>query len=209
MDEFSFYFTEEYARYDILNMLIKKYGFKTYLEIGVAEGDTFRQIVCEEKTSVDPLQRGATTCQMTSDEFFASLPPDRKFDIIFVDGLHIYEQCYTDIENSVRHLSDNGFVLCHDMNPINKWVCRRFPAEGETGPWTGDVYKAFVKFRCNYLNYSCCLLYDCDWGVGVIRKGIGRKIICDADNLAYDDFANNKNYLMNCISVYDFVKHFC
>ena len=209
MDEYFLHYAKEYQRFDILNMLIRKHNFKKYLEIGVAEGLTFSKIECEHKISVDPLQVGYTTYQMVSDDFFESLDENEKFDIIFVDGLHEYEQCYRDLENSIMHLEDNGFLLCHDMNPYNKWLARTEIHEGEIGAWNGDVYRSFIKFRQNHLDCCCCLLYDCDWGVGVIKKGIGQNIVCDVDNLTYEDFANNKNYLMNCVSVHDFIKCFC
>lgn len=38
MNRFDLYYTKEYMRYDILNMLIKKYDFKKYLEVGVEYG---------------------------------------------------------------------------------------------------------------------------------------------------------------------------
>lgn len=110
---------------------------------------------------------------MYSDDFFANLDKDDKFDIIFVDGLYKYEQCYRDLENSIKHLEDNGFLLCHDMNPYNRWLARPELVNGEIGPWNGDVYKSFIKFRQNHFDYCCCMLYDCDWEIGVIKKGIG------------------------------------
>lgn len=199
-------------RYDIVNMLIKRYGFKNYLEIGVAYGDMFNNIECENKTSVDPEQHGYTTYQMTSDEFFEQLDENEKFDIIFIDGLHTYEQCYKDIENAAKHLSDNGFILCHDMNPTVEFYARPYEvysAETEVSWWTGDVYKSFIKFRQNHLDYSCCLLYNCDWGIGVIKRGIGQYVYCNIDTMTFDEFTHNKNYLMNCIKVEDFIKTFC
>lgn len=70
MNRFDLYYTKEYMRYDILNMLIKKYDFKKYLEVGVEYGQTFSRIECDFKISVDPLQNGYTTYQMYSDDFF-------------------------------------------------------------------------------------------------------------------------------------------
>lgn len=206
---FDLFFRRDLHRYDIINKIIEKYNFKKYLEIGVNTGETFVKVNCSYKVSVDPEQYGYTTCQMTSDEYFEKLDKNEKFDLIFVDGLHTYEQCYKDLENSIKHLSDDGFIVCHDMNPPSS-----SHAKSEYNPyalidWNGDVYKAFIKFRKNHLNYSSCMLYDCDWGIGVITKGIGQAIQCDTDNMSYDDFANNKMYLMNCIKSDDFIKNFC
>lgn len=199
---------EELFRYDIVNMLIRKNNYKKYLEIGVWYGEMFVEIECENKVSVDPDQYGYTTHQMTSDEFFDSIDKDEKFDIIFIDGLHEYKQCYKDIENAINHLSDNGIILCHDMNPTEEWHTGP-TAAFEGAPWTGNVYKSFIKFRQNHLDCSCCLLYDCDWGIGVIKKGIGQYVCCNVDTMTFDEFSYNKNYLMNCIRVEDFVKAFC
>ena len=65
----------------------------TYLEIGVAEGDTFRSVNVADRTGVDPKFGfdalnlvGETTSlhEVTSDLYFRTLPPDKVFD----PGLH-------------------------------------------------------------------------------------------------------------------------
>lgn len=206
MDEFVKHFIPGLYRYDIINQLISKHGFKTYLEIGIEHGTCFSNIVCENKTGVDPDPRSAATVFMTSDEFFASLAEDTKFDIIFIDGLHQYEQCYRDIVNATKHLNDGGFILCHDMNPLDKLAAT---SNYHGGVWNGNVWRSFVKFRQDYQNYSSCLLYDLDWGVGVITKGIGQSIIVDVDKLTFEDWQNNKQYLMNCMKTEDFLRAFC
>ena len=211
------FFRNDIIRTDIINSLIKKHGFKSYLEIGVFDGSNFDSIECESKTSVDPEQWGSTTHVMTSDEFFAAISNDQKWDIIFIDGLHEYHQCYRDIINSTKYLNPGGFIICHDMNPLQK--CNvisydEYKAITDSGlynsySWNGDVYKAFIKFRKEHVDWSTCMLYDCDWGIGVITKGIGQKIECDVDNLTFDEFTLNKGYLMNCIPVDEFLNLFC
>ena len=42
------------SRSDVINYFIKQRNYKTYLEIGVREGDNFVNIVCTEKIGVDP-----------------------------------------------------------------------------------------------------------------------------------------------------------
>ena len=42
---------------------------------------------------------------------------DKKFDIIFIDGLHHYEQVIVDINNALSVLNDNGHILVHDCLP--------------------------------------------------------------------------------------------
>ena len=108
-------------RYDLINKLIKENNFKDYLEIGVCDPRTCFDIVeCENKDSVDPgieFEENPVDYKMTSDEFFDWLDnnnPNRKYDVIFIDGLHLSWQVKNDIENSLRYLSDNGYIILHD-----------------------------------------------------------------------------------------------
>lgn len=203
-------FRDDIYRYDIINLLIQRYGFGRYLEIGVNTGDTFSKIQCPEKTSVDPIQLGFTTHVMTSDEFFNQLPTHTVYDIIFIDGMHEYHQCYNDIINATKHLSPGGFILCHDMNPPAEWHTRPFDEfVVDQKLWNGDVYKSFVKFRMEHPNYSSCMLHDRDWGVGVITRGIGQHIPAfNVDDMCFADWCHNKNMLMNCIGTQTFIEKF-
>src|SRR5690554_871976 len=109
----------------IINYLIERYEFESYLEIGVFKPEwNFLQIECEEKTAVDPDPRleddeiyYGDIREMSSDEFFESLDEDQKYDIIFIDGLHHADQVLKDINNSLKHLNENGVIVCHDMLP--------------------------------------------------------------------------------------------
>ena len=123
------------TRIDVINTLIKKYGYTTYLEIGVrVHADCFDQIIAPMKTSVDPGYENATEkydYKMESDEFFASLkagrtkfPTDMKWDCIFIDGLHLAEQVERDVINSLNHLADGGTIFMHDCSPPSEMVAR-------------------------------------------------------------------------------------
>ncbi len=74
-------------RYELINYLIKKYGYKRYLEIGIDNpSNCYARIECQSKTSVDPF-KGKSGCghfRMTSNQFFEENICD--FDIIFVDS---------------------------------------------------------------------------------------------------------------------------
>ena len=49
---------------------------------------------------------------MTSDEYFLKIKDTGiKFDIIFIDGLHLDYQVNLDLKNSLKHLSENGFIV--------------------------------------------------------------------------------------------------
>ena len=100
-------------RTDIINRLIEKHKYKSYLEIGIGDAVNYRLINCENKSNVDPCfdnyDSQATAMvinRCTSDEFFSK--NTEKFDIIFIDGLHEYEQVYRDIINSLNALQQNA-----------------------------------------------------------------------------------------------------
>lgn len=56
---------------------------------------------------------------MNSDNFFKKYPT-KKYDIIFIDGLHESEQVSKDIHNSVNALNERGVIIIHDYNPETK-----------------------------------------------------------------------------------------
>lgn len=48
-----------------------------------------------------------------SDNYFASI--DKKFDAIFIDGDHSYEQVKRDSENAFKCIKPNGIIIWHDV----------------------------------------------------------------------------------------------
>ena len=97
-------------RTDIINFLIKKFDYKTYLEIGVSNTNlNFNHIEIPYKVGVDP-DKSVYGIQhnLTSDEFFTL--NNQKFDIIFIDGMHEFHQVYRDTQNSLNILNDGGIM---------------------------------------------------------------------------------------------------
>jgi hypothetical protein len=195
-------------RYDIINHFITKLNLKTYLEIGVFDGECIQKINCPIKDWVDPcIEKGESigvNYKMTSDDFFNS-NRDKFYDIIFIDGLHHSEQVDIDIENSLKQTNENGIVIIHDCNPptLNHTLIPRVQPE-----WNGDVYKSILKFRKNNINHKYFTV-DCDWGVGVIMKNsnLGNKvknIDFEMGIVSWDYFDFNRNDLLNLITVEEF-----
>lgn len=106
-----------------------------YLELGTQTNYTFSRIECLDKTSVDILH--PADFQMSTDEFFRTIPKDKLYDIIFIDACHVYDFVVRDYINSVEHLSPGGIIFIHDLFP---------PDENHTSPsLCGDGYK-FLSF---------------------------------------------------------------
>jgi hypothetical protein len=100
------YGKDKINRTSIINHLIKKYNVKNYLEIGIRDGANFNQIKLKNKYGVDPEPssdcKGESIFLMTSDEYFDYIKESKiKFDLIFIDGLHLEEQVTKDIQNSL------------------------------------------------------------------------------------------------------------
>ncbi|WP_158621668.1 class I SAM-dependent methyltransferase [Corallococcus aberystwythensis] len=159
------------TRTDILNALIARYGFSRYLEIGIGDPvHNFERIVAALKHSVDPAP--GATYRMGSDAFFASAPPEQRYDLIFIDGLHEEEQVLRDIEGALARLTPEGAVVLHDTNPPTEWH-QRPPEEYASGTeWNGTVWRAVVRFRLNHPEVPLYTV-DTDWGCTVIRPADG------------------------------------
>jgi hypothetical protein len=161
-----------------INQLARELKAKTYLEIGVSEGHTFLKVEIDERTGVDPRFRFETAphidartrlIEETSDVFFASLASDTTFDIILIDGLHVFEQVVRDFTNSVLHSNPKTVFIIDDTFPsdaysaipdVEEMVQFRgeagFPFRGE---WQGDVFK-MIPFLHDFwpaLNYRTML----------------------------------------------------
>ena len=186
-------------RYDIINYLIKKNNFKKYLEIGINDGDCFKRIDIEHKDSVDPQKDKYVKFVMTSDQFFSELEKDFKYDIILVDGLHTDQQVYKDVINSLKHLEENGIIVCHDINPPFEICQRKHPV---IDVWNGDSWKAFVKLRSERNDLEMYTI-DTDWGVGIIKRG-HQKTVKTPDDLYYAYLERNRKVLLNLISFNEF-----
>jgi len=136
--------------------------------------------------------------------FFYKL--NKKFDIIFIDGLHIYEQVKKDILNSINCLNDGGIVLVHDCMPdsLAKQAVPRFKMK-----WNGDVWKAIVDLRQNKdLDIYTC---EMDEGIGIIKKNKNSEILKldkPINKLKFKDYYNNYKDYLRVISIDEFKEKF-
>jgi SAM-dependent methyltransferase len=150
-----------YNRIALVNLLVAKFPDCDYLEIGCAGNNLFDSVPVKKKTGVDPARGG--TVRKTSDDFFAG--NTAKFDVIFIDGLHEYEQVHKDVANAIQAVKPGGWVALHDMLP-RTWVEHHVPNISNTF-WTGDVWKvAFELAQTKGVDFR---LLKIDHGVGVFR----------------------------------------
>ncbi len=195
-----FNFPSNYYRWDLIKYLIDKYKYTNYLEIGCDQNQLFSKVQIQNKIGVDPVSGG--NIRKTSDDFFKD--NDKKFDIIFIDGLHTYEQVKKDILNSVHCLTQNGIILVHDCMPdsLSKQAVPRYRML-----WNGDVWKAIVDLRQNEnLEIFTC---EMDQGIGIIRKNKNSSVLNinkPINHLKFEDYFKNYKEYLRVISLDDLKK---
>jgi hypothetical protein len=200
-------------RTELINYLLSYLNRETfYLEIGVRDPlANFNQINATHKFGVDPgkdIKENLADFKMTSDGFFNRLINNQiltnktKFDLIFIDGLHLAEQVDRDIANSLKFLRDDGFIVLHDCNPPTEWHARDEYLYNESPArdlWNGTTWKAFMKRRYEPNLFSCCI--DSDWGIGIISTihEIGTCIENTNPFYEYNIFNEKRNLYLNLI----------
>jgi hypothetical protein len=153
-----------------------------YLEIGVETGHTFFEVMAAHKTAVDPYfqfdlevaQASDPSIhyhQVPSDEFFKSKEKNLKYDLIFLDGLHTWDQTYRDFCNAILATHDHSVIMIDDIFPCDVFSCNRDQFEGtmmrqfmtgdSSNAWHGDTYKIIPLIQMFFpsLNY-CTIISD-------------------------------------------------
>jgi hypothetical protein len=124
-------------------------------------------------------KKGTYFFQIKSDEFFKKLDCGEinlqadganekiKFDIIFIDGYHTFEQSYRDFKNSLKYSHERTLWLIDDTvppdiysslpNPVISRYKRKL-AGLVGGDWMGDVYKTIYAIHDNFPEISYCTL---------------------------------------------------
>jgi hypothetical protein len=178
-------------RTKILQEIIEYKTSSSYLEIGCDLDENFSKINLLDKIGVDPKSGG--THRMTSDQFF--LQNDKKFDLIYIDGLHTYEQAIKDINNSIKFLNQKGLIVIHDCLPKKIWnqIVPRMH-----GHWNGDVWKAIVEVR-TWKNFETFTIIA-DHGLAVIQQKPNSNVLKynkkNFGKLTFKEyFTNHKNFM--------------
>jgi len=207
-------------RTEIINFILSQFDRETcYLEIGVRQpAYNFNNINANLKYSVDPgieFEGNPVDFQLTSDDFFKKLYENKilsskiKFDLIFIDGLHLANQVDRDIINSMNFIKDDGFIVLHDCNPPTEWHTRTESSYVNTPAarsWNGTTWKAFLKWRCNSSIQSCCI--DSDWGVGILSKKqmIGQNLEKISQFYEFEELKENRVKYLNLMRFENFKK---
>lgn len=105
----------------LIPLLVEIIGAQKYLEFGTHENQTIGKVACPVRYGVDtnPVDcAGVQMFHMTTQEFIekeaAALAP---FDFVFIDADHHPERVMADFMGVAPHMSNEGLILLHDVNP--------------------------------------------------------------------------------------------
>lgn len=187
------------TRLEALNMIAGALGARTYLEIGVQRGLVFRVVNVDHKVGVDPDPRSAASIHRTSDAYFADLDPATRFDLIFIDGLHLAEQVEQDVVNALKHLSPGGVIMLHDCDPPTARSADRIM---DPALWCGDVWRAWTRIRTFM---PSTFTVDADLGLGVISPTEPIRPVPESREYpTWADFYQNRADALGLVSPTDF-----
>lgn len=179
------------TRAELIQTVIDAIKAKSYLEVGLCTGDTWRQIVAPYKVSVDTNPSCGATHTMTSDEFFKMNKSE--FDVIFIDAYHEKTQVLKDINNALLCLSPGGAIVTHDTLP-NLKICI-----DPTLCW--NAWEAFAELRHTNPNiYMASIPFTVEGvGCGVIRHGTQKLFALDIP-YTYENYELHQKEWMNVIT---------
>jgi len=161
--------------HDRINAISKIVPINNYLEIGISSGNTFFKVDAPFKVGVDPhfkfdyRQHLTSNCLLyptTSDAFFQDQAHNNlpAFDLIFLDGLHTFEQTLRDFIFSLKFSHKKTIWLLDDTVPLGLLaslknykitkICRTLCGIKNTGAWMGDVFKVIFTIHDFFPQFS-------------------------------------------------------
>lgn len=152
----------------------------TYLQIGVESGSTLSlatttSIAVGVDPALPPLQHsfpaGTKLYNAESDAFFEresreGVFGDHGVDLVFVDGMHLFECALRDFTNSERWASRNSTILLHDCLPVSSVAAER---QCRSTLWVGDVWKLLDCLRDYRPDLSVRIVPTAPSGLAVVR----------------------------------------
>jgi hypothetical protein len=169
------------TRADVVNGALQLLPSRVYLEIGVSEGETFFAVNADKKVAVDPVfgfsvedaKRNHEECefhQITSDGYFSEvIDPEQRFDVIYLDGMHTFEQTLRDFTNAIHFLKPDGIIVIDDVVPnsyqaalpsqLDAFNVKDFTGSTDNS-WMGDTYKLVFFLRAFVPTYEVRTVAD-------------------------------------------------
>lgn len=165
------------VRHEVVQAFCDLFDSPRYLEVGVNQGRTFLEVKAKRKVAVDPrfafdyrkaakADAGSIYHEVTSDVYFGQLVElGEVFDVVYLDGLHTFEQIVRDLLNALFVTHAKSVIIIDDVLPSNyhsaikdlslsRLVMERMKLQDRS--WMGDVYKVvpFIETYVQQLSYA-------------------------------------------------------
>jgi hypothetical protein len=165
---------------DIINLLIHKYSYTSYLEISTpTTGRRFAEI---DRASLEHCHRILYRCGPKFDDghevtwrsadktletaFAEASIAARPYDVVLVDSFHTYACSARDLSLALSLASSGGIVVMHDASPPTQDLTT---PEFIKGPWCGQSYAALIDLLLRRPSLEVYVV-DVDFGVAVLRS---------------------------------------
>jgi hypothetical protein len=216
-------------RFARLNAIAKINSASKYLEVGVNKGITFNQVNVPFKVAVDPTFRFNTQeyansntifHEVTSDAFFTDTALKyESFDLIYLDGLHTFEQTFRDFCASLRYSHSNTIWLIDDTNPISFFSAdpdstrarklRRLVGD-ESKSWMGDVFKTIFAIHDFFPQFNYATFTEHGQTVLWIETRQDFSPVFNSlekiSSFKFDNYLEFKNRIMNFQEPYEIIE---
>jgi tetratricopeptide (TPR) repeat protein len=166
--------------FQVLKRILEAARPRTYLEIGVAQGDSLRLVkaptlaigVDPEPQISAPLAANQRVFAETSDAFFASHDVRAELgglpiDLAFIDGMHHFEFALRDFANVERLATPQSTILIHDVYPLDRVTAER---ERRRNFWSGDIWRLIVLLKKVRPDLSVHTIATAPTGLALVRN---------------------------------------
>lgn len=162
---------------DLILALVRFLQPRTYVELGVAQGETFEPVHREQISK----GRFAVGCDLSiqarpiigvdygvkSLDFVRPML-DRSVDLAFIDADHRHDSVIADVMELSPKMAPNGIVLLHDTYPPNE----TYLADG----YCSDSWRAAQTLHNQHGSYYESVTLAAEWGLTIIRFHGGRQL---------------------------------
>lgn len=205
-------------RSTIVQSFLDFYESPNYLEVGVASGATFHALKAGRKTAVDPRFKfdykkaaetdGNSYFQVNSDTYFGEIADEKeRFDVVFLDGLHTFEQTLRDLINTLSYVHQKSIIIIDDVMPVSylsaidtleKHIEIRKITRDPSAQWMGDVYRLVYFIETFIQQYEYSTISDLHGVLVMWRKQRTANVLPNRSvkgiaSLDYGDFLMNQS----------------
>jgi hypothetical protein len=169
---------EDYRR--VLERIHAHLRPRTYVEIGVAKGDSIRRVgpgtrvlgVDTEPAIKFKLPPNVKIFAQTSDSFFSQTNVRAELgglpiDLAFIDGMHNFEFALRDFMNIEALCAPESTILIHDTYPLDGRTAAR---ERATVFWSGDIWRLTLLLRKHRPDLAVNTIGAPPTGLAVVRN---------------------------------------